>query len=62
MHMTEIENEHYTETVKVNMHIKQLKSWKDTEQQRNAYVIANRQQELMTRWSKCNSVVLAWRE
>ena len=39
--MTEIENEHYRETVKVNMHIKQLKSWKDIEQQRNAYVTHN---------------------
>jgi len=29
--MTEIENEHYSETVKVNMHIKQLKSWKDNQ-------------------------------
>jgi len=39
--MDEIENEHYSETVKVNMHNKQLKSWKDSEQQRNAYVSHN---------------------
>jgi len=25
--MTEIENEHYSETVKVKMHVKQVKSW-----------------------------------
>ena len=37
----EIENEHYSETVKVKMHIKQLKSWKDSEQQRNACVTHN---------------------
>jgi len=39
--MTEIENEHYSETVKVNMHINQLQSWKDSKQQRNAYLTRN---------------------
>ena len=39
--MTAIGNEHYSETVKVNMDIKQLNSWKDSEQQRNAYVTHN---------------------
>jgi len=39
--MTETGNEHYSVTVKLAMHITQLKSWKDSEQQRNAYVTHN---------------------
>jgi len=39
--MNEIGNEHYSITVKLNMHINQLKSGKDIEQQRNAYVTRN---------------------
>ena len=31
--MTEIGNEHYSVTVKLAMHITQLKSWKDSAQQ-----------------------------
>jgi len=41
MHMIEIGNKHYSVTVKVNVHIKQLKSWKDSDQQRNACVTHN---------------------
>ena len=33
--MTETGNEHYSVTVKLTMHITQLKSWKDSAQQRN---------------------------
>jgi len=47
--MNESGNEHYSVTVKLNMHITQLKSWKDSEQQKNAYVTHNCKQATGTR-------------
>jgi len=46
------------------MHVNQLKVKKTANNKRTPMqlIIANRQQKLMTRSSKCNNVVLAWKD
>jgi len=52
-------------TVKINIHIKQLTSLKKTAYNKGTamqLIIASSEYKLVTSGSKCNKIVLAWRE